>query len=226
MDLDQLIFGRVCTMFGSRIPDVGCVGARGLGTSGRVCQLGASSLAQAGKWIGGSRAFGFIGLRIKRPPLGVPVSPHAGETTANFIFGTFATRLSMPKSGGLEIAKTGSYVEIDDFSSRKVLPAYGLKAGIVDLKLSVVLGSFCGLFNVSKSEDFESVYPFENQMDAHVGVVGSGHETVRTSFVPPLGWRRVRWLKRRGMSACLIGLGLSFGGTSGSVDCRNTQEFF
>ena len=91
-------------------------------------------------------------------------------------------------------------MDIDDLRLKQVLLAYGLEAGIVDLKLSDVLGPFFGFFNVTKSEDFGSVYPFENQMD-NVGRVGSVDieqgVTARIRPVVPCSWRRLRWLKRR-----------------------------
>ena len=64
------------------------------------------------------------------------MSPHAGEIVANFIFGTFVTGLSCEISGGCEVANTGSYVAIDHFKSKKLLPSYVLTIG------NVVLQSF------------------------------------------------------------------------------------
>lgn len=127
-------------------------------------------------------------LRSARPNL-------VGESTANFTFRTFRTKRSVGNSGGRQIAKTGSYVDIGDFRLKKVPPAYGLEAGIVDFKLFDGLGPFFGFFNVTKSEDFESVYPSENQMDI-VGRVGSvdGEQgkTARIRPVAPCSWRRLR----------------------------------
>lgn len=49
---------------------------------------------------------------------------------------------------------------------------------------------------------FESVYPFEIQIDIVVCVESGRDEIVGTSPVVPRGWGRIRWLKRKGMAVC------------------------
>lgn len=118
VDPDQVMFGRASTRLGVWVPSGGSVGGRGEGIL-REC---APSPAQIGKWIGGLRALGIVGLRIKRPPLVVPVGPHAGETTVNFIVGTFRTKLSMRISGGRHHAITCPYVANGIFRLKHIFP--------------------------------------------------------------------------------------------------------
>ena len=107
-----------------------------------------------------------------------------------------------------------------------MLPAYGLKIGIVVLQLIIFLvpsfefsAEVFGWPDVRKSGSYGSVDQLEIQMGI-VGCVDCGHvEAARASPVSPRGWRRVRWLKRRGVIACLIGLGPSLGRASRDVDC-------
>lgn len=161
---------------------------------------------------------------------GSPPGAPAGETTVNFIFGTFVTGFTALNSGGREIAKTGSYVAIDDFRSNFMFAAYGLTIGIVDLQLFDVLGQFSGFSAEAfgwpvgtESGSCELVDPVE----INLGVVSCSRseqvEITRTSPVSPLGWRRIRWLKRRGIVAFPAGLGPSLGSASRGMDCEDTQ---
>lgn len=60
---------------------------------------------------------------------------------------------------------------------------------------------------------------------ASVGGVGSAHgRTARNSPGSPRGWRRIRWLKHRGMAIYLTGLCPSIGGASGNVDCGGSKD--
>ena len=70
---------------------------------------------------------------------------------------------------------------------------------------------------------FEPLDQVEIQMDI-VGCVESEHvEMVEISPVVPRGWRRIRWLKRRGIDAVCLGVGPSLGGASRNVGCGNLQ---
>ena len=75
------------------------------------------------------------------------------------------------------------------------------------------------MFDVNESGDFESVYPFKNQIDTRVSVDGKQVATVRSRPVVPLGWRRLRWLKRKGMVVYRASFGPPSGSTSQVVGC-------
>ena len=149
---------------------------------------------------------------LGNPFLG-PRDPPAGGITPNFICWICVTRSLIRDPRRQDGTFTGPYVTNCIFGLKTVPLAYSLTIGKLSLSfLDLSVPSFgssaeaSGWPDVRKSGGCESVDPFGFQLEA-VDSVDSEHVvTSRASPVFPLGWRRVRWLKRRGGVACFTGL--------------------
>ena len=158
---------------------------------------------------------GPLGLRIfcdtllRDLHLGVRVSPPAGETTVNFIFWTFCTSFSTRDSGELFSPITGRTSQNCISGLKKVAPAYGFDVGNVGNCISDILGPFLGFLAAPSLETCECIRAFittssletsecpsENNF-SEVSADGGHAVASKGRPVNNLGWRRIRWLKRR-----------------------------
>ena len=158
-------------------------------------------------------------------PWGSACCGPAGETTANFTCWTFATRLSTAHSEDRQTPKTGRRDSKCVSGLKTVVLAYGDDIGSVGCSMFARSRPSCQVFNVSESGDCESVHPFENQMDARAGVGRQQVVTSRTRPVVPLGWGKIRWLKRREMAVYHASLGpsQSCSVTTGLSSCLSSR---
>ena len=193
----------------------------------------APSPAQAGKWIGGHRNLGLrnsLRSALSDAPWGFARRGPAGETTANFTCLTFLTKLKSWNSEGRQTSNTGSRVSNCIFGLKPVAPAYGFDVGSDGVFVSDISGPFLQFpavafgWSVSvESGNSQFGCPFEINVDnVNVDV----EHVVASKNVPvnTLGWRKLRWLKRRDRVVASASLGPpSLGRSSRGVDCDDIQ---
>ena len=156
----------------------------------------------------------------KRPPLGGSACcGPAGETTANSTFRIFVTGLSTRHSEGLQTPKTGRTDSSCDFGLEKVAPAYDFDDGNGCDSISEILGPFWQFLAEPhgwpvNAESGGCECPFGINVDnVRASVDTQQVATARTRPVVPLGWRKLRWLKRRRMAVHSGSFGLSQAGS-------------
>ena len=171
------------------------------------------SPARSGKWIGklgvGLGLRTFCDRLLRDPFLGSACCGPAGETTANFIFWTFCTSFSTRDSGELFSPITGRTSQNCISGLKKVAPAYGFDVGNVGNCISDILGPFLGFLAAPSLETCECIRAFITTSSLETSEcpsennfsdvsVDEGHAVAsKDGPVNNLGWRRIRWLKRR-----------------------------
>ena len=172
-----------------------------------------------GKWIEDVGLRIFCDRLLRDLPWGSASCGPAGETTANFTFWTFVQKLRIRDSRRQDRTFTGAYGTICIFGVKIVFLAYGLTFGNLSLSFRNFLVPF-----LEFSETYLAKVPILSTSRrlletyfAKEPILRMARGRLENGSVAPGGWRRTRWLKRRGITTSCLGLGPSVGGAFGSV---------